>query len=568
MKNSNTKNKNLIRFTLLVILLIIINVFSYEYFLKLDLTKEKRHSISNATIKLLEHLDDDVYIEVYLDGKLPAKYMRLRNSAEDLLESFKPHIKTSFNFEFKDPFEGLSKKEKMNLSRELYQKGLTPVPIPVNDENPNEKKVILPGAIVRYKGKELSVQILQGEIAISQSQAIENSISKLEYNFASTIRRLNQKRKPRIGFIHGHGEWPELMVMDFAKSLSLYYDIERIDLPGLLRISKAFDAIIVASPSKAFNEYEKFKIDQYIMNGGKSLWLINAVNASMDSLGGEAAFLANRNELNLEDLFFNYGVRLNPDIIQDMHCAPHPFITGFVGEVPQQDLLDWYYYPVVIPKSKHPIVNNMDAVLFRFTGSIDTVGTSELKKTILLSSSQYSRLYQAPARVNLGILKNPPPAKMFNKPNLNLAVLVEGSFNSLYANRANEKFVKMLQDSVGLKYKATGNKTSMIFISDGDIIRNDTTRQGDLFPLGFYKYTRQSFANLDLLTNAVDFLCDSSGLVSLNAKNIQLRPLNTPKIKLESKKWKTINLVIPIILIIIFGIVYNFRRIRKYTGKI
>ncbi len=568
MKNSNTKNKNLIRFTLLVILLIIINVFSYEYFFKLDLTKEKRHSISNATTKLLEHLDDDVYIEVYLDGKLPAKYMRLRNSAEDLLESFKPHIKTSFNFEFKDPFEGLSKKEKMNLSRELYQKGLTPVPIPVNDENPNEKKVILPGAIVRYKGKELSVQILQGEIAISQSQAIENSISKLEYNFASTIRRLNQKRKPRIGFIHGHGEWPELMVMDFAKSLSPYYYIERVDLPGLLRIPKAFDAIIVASPSKAFNEYEKFKIDQYIMNGGKSLWLINAVNASMDSLGGEAAFLANRNELNLEDLFFNYGVRLNPDIIQDMHCAPHPFITGFVGEVPQQDLLDWYYYPVVIPKSKHPIVNNMDAVLFRFTGSIDTVGTSELKKTILLSSSQYSRLYQAPARVNLGILKNPPPAKMFNKPNLNLAVLVEGSFNSLYANRANEKFVKMLQDSVGLKYKATGNKTSMIFISDGDIIRNDTTRQGDLFPLGFYKYTRQSFANLDLLTNAVDFLCDSSGLVSLNAKNIQLRPLNTPKIKLESKKWKTINLVIPIILIIIFGIVYNFRRIRKYTGKI
>ena len=242
--------------------------------------------------------------------------------------------------------------------------------------------------------------------------------------------------------------------------------------------------------------------------------------------------------------------------------------TGFVGEVPQQDLLDWYYYPVVIPKSKHPIVNNMDAVLFRFTGSIDTVGTSDLKKTILLSSSQYSRLYQAPARVNLGILKNAPPAKMFNKPNLNLAVLVEGSFNSLYANRANEKFVKMLQDSVGLEYKATGNKTSIIFISDGDIIRNDTTRQGDLFPLGFYKYTRQSFANLDLLTNAVDFLCDSSGLVTLNAKNIQLRPLNTPKIKLESKKWKIINLVIPVILIIIFGIAYSFRRIRKYTGKI
>jgi gliding-associated putative ABC transporter substrate-binding component GldG len=568
MDKSDTKNTNLIRFTLLIILLILINIFCHEYFFKLDLTKEKRHTISEASLQLLDQIDDDIYIEVFLDGKLPAKYMRLRNSAEDLLESFKPHVKTSFNFEFKDPYEGLGKKEKMNLSRELYQKGLTPVPIPVNDENPNEKKLILPGALIRYKGKELSVQILQGEIAISQSQAIENSISKLEYNFASTIRRLNQKEKPRIGFIHGHGEWPELMVLDFAKSLSLYYDIERIDLPKLLRIPKAFDAVIVANPSKAFNEYEKFKLDQYIMNGGKSLWLINAVNASMDSLGREAAFLANINSLNLDDLFFNYGVRLNPNVIQDMQCAPHPFVTGYVGETPQQELFPWYYYPVVIPKSKHPIVNNMDAVLFRFAGTIDTVGSSEIKKTILLTSSKYSRFYQAPARVNLSILKTPPPSKMFNKPDLNVAVLVEGSFNSLYANRANDKFVKMLQDSVGLEYKAIGNKTSMIFISDGDVIRNDTTRQGELFPLGFYKYTRQSFANLDLLTNAIDFLCDSSGLVTINAKNIQLRPLNTPKIKLESKKWKMINLLIPIILIILFGIAYNFRRIRKYTGKI
>ena len=568
MKKSNTKNTNLIRFTLLITLLILINIFSHEYFFKLDLTKEKRHTISDATTKLLDQVDDDIYIEVFLDGKLPAKYMRLRNAAEDLLESFKPLVKTTFNFEFKDPYEGLGQKEKLNLSRELYQKGLTPVPIPVNDENPNEKKLILPGALVRYKGKELSVQILQGEIAISQSQAIENSISKLEYNFASTIRRLNQKQKPRIGFIHGHGEWPELMVLDFAKSLSLYYDIERIDLPGLLRIPKIFDAIIIANPVKAFNEYEKFKIDQYIMNGGKALWLINSVNASMDSLGKEAAFLANRNDLNLDDLFFNYGVRLNPDVVQDLQCAPHPFVTGYVGEVPQQELLPWYYYPVVIPESKHPIVNNMDAVLFRFTGTIDTVGSTKLKKTILLTSSPYSRLYQAPARVNLSILKNPPPDKMFNKPNLNLAVLVEGEFSSLYANRTNKQFVKMLQDSVDLKYKASGNRTSMIFISDGDIIRNDTTRQGDLFPLGFYKYTRQSFANLDLLTNAIDFLCDSSGLVTINAKNIKLRPLNTPKIKLESKKWKMINLFIPLFLIILFGIAYNFRRIRKYTGKI
>jgi ABC-2 type transport system permease protein len=485
-----------------------------------------------------------------------------------MLQSFGQYTSYEFNVEFKDPLKGLEAQEKKAQYQELYQKGITPVPITNNEETSSQKRLILPGALINYKGKELVVQILQGEIAISNTQAIENSMSKLEYNFASALRRMNQTKKARLGFIHGHGELEPIDVMDFVKSIANFYDIEPIELPKVTKIPKIFDLVIVAKPQKSFNEFEKFKLDQYIMNGGKMIWLIDGVIAEMDSLGKEAAFLAPKNELGLDDLFFNYGVRINADLIQDLLCVPHPFVTGYVGEVPQQELMPWFFYPMAMPQSDHPIVSNMDACLFRFCSSIDTIENPELKKTILLNSSKYTRILPAPSRVNLSVLKHRPEPAMFNKPNQSLAVLVEGAFKSLYSNRVNNKFIKNLRDSVDLEYRDTSPKTSMVFISDGDIIKNEIDKRGNMFPLGFYKYTQKTFSNNDLLTNAVDYLCDSTGTVQLNARDIQLRPLDNNRAKLEAGKWKFINLVIPIILIILGGLIYNLIRIKKFKGKI
>ena len=562
------KHTQITQFIFLTIALIAINIISYEYYFKVDLTKEKRHSLREASKYLIKSLDEEVFIEVFLEGGLPTKYKGLRDATEDLLEEFADHSKEGFHVEFKDPFEGLEMQAKQKRYGELLQKGITPVPISTQEDNPMQKKIVFPGALVKYKGQELAVQILQGEIAISNTKAIENSISKLEYNFASCLRRMHQDKKARIGFVHGHGELEPIEVMDFVKQIALYYDIEPIELPKTIRIPEVFDAIIIAKPQTSFNEYEKFKIDQYVMHGGKAVWLVDGVNASMDSLGKEAAFLAPKNEHGLDDLFFNYGVRINADLIQDLLCVPHPFVTGYVGEVPQQELMPWFYYPMVLPQSSHPIVANMDALLFRYCSTIDTIENSRLKKTILLKSSNYSRILPAPSRVNLSILKHKPEPKMFNKPEQSLAVLIEGKFKSLYAHRVNQTFIKNLSDSINISYKKESPKTAMIFISDGDFIKNDMDKRGNMFPLGFYKFTQKTFANKDLLINAVDYLCDTTGLVSLNARNIQLRPLDNSRVKLETKKWTLINLIVPILLILFIGLVYFIYRTKKYKGRL
>ena len=284
MERGEKKKYQLIKFSVLIVVLFMLNLISYEYYFKLDLTKEKRHSLRDATKSLLKGLDDEVYIEVYLDGELPSNYKRLRDATEDMLQSFEQYTSHGFNVEFKDPLKGLGAQEKQAQYQELYQKGITPVPIANNEETSSQKKLILPGALINYKGKELVVQILQGEIAISNTQAIENSVSKLEYNFASALRRMNQTKKARLGFIHGHGELEPIEVMDFVKSIANFYDIEPIELPKVTNIPKIFDLVIVAKPQKSFNEFEKFKLDQYIMNGGKMIWLIDGVIAEMDSL--------------------------------------------------------------------------------------------------------------------------------------------------------------------------------------------------------------------------------------------------------------------------------------------
>lgn len=534
----------------------------------MDLTKEKRHSLTESSQKIIEDLDDVVYIKIYLEGDFPAGFKRLRNATEDLLEEFRAYNRDKFEFQFIDPFEGKDAKEINDIKVQLAEKGLTPTAIQNVENESYSSSVIIPGALLTYKGKELPLHLLESQLGVSPQEALNNSVSKLEFGFISTIRRLLVTNKPKVAFIHGHGELINIQVADIVDGLSPYYKMVSIELPTVTYIPNDLKTIVIADPQTRFSEEDKVKIDQFIMHGGNVVWLVEPMKASMDSLMGKPMFLADRKDLNIEDQLFTYGARVNGNIIQDIQCAPHPFVTGYMGNVPQQKLFDWYYYPLVVSQSTHPIVNNMDAVLFRFASSIDTIKTPKVKKTILLQTSQYSRLLHSPVRLSLNILKNKPEPGMFNKPHQAVAVLLEGNFKSLYRSRVNGAFSQSYKKATNTSFKTESTPSKMIIISDGDVIKNEADKEGNIFPTGYYKFTQTTFANRQFLMNAIMYLSDPMGIVESNAKSVILRKLDTTRIKKEKTWWQWINMISPIFIILIFGLIFNVIRIKKYSNKL
>jgi len=402
------------------------------------------------------------------------------------------------------------------------------------------------------------LQILENQIGYGPMEALNNSVELLEYKLAYAIKNSTTSGKYKIGFIEGHGELSEAEVADISTHLSNFYQVDRIDLPAQIKISRTYKAIIIAKPRKEFSEKDKFKIDQYIMYGGKVLWLVETLNAEMDSLQKNQLFVTIPYPLNLEDQLFKYGVRINQNLIQDLQCNPIPVVIN----ENQTEMFEWHYFPVVISNNKHPIVNNLDAVMCKFANGIDTVRAKNIKKTILLTSSKYSRVLFSPVRVHL--TKHKPPPTQFNKPYQPIAVLLEGEFESVFKRRLKFQTLQML-DSLKMDFKEKSVPTKMIVISDGDVIKNDVSRNNQIYPLGYYKFTRQTFANKDLILNCIEYLCDEEGLIEARSKEIKLRLLDKIKIREEKLKWQLINIFIPVILIAIFGLGYNFVRKRKYN---
>lgn len=561
-------NKNTITIIMVFLAIVFVNIIANQIYTRVDLTKEKRHSLTESSQQIIESLDDIVYIKVYLEGDFPAGFKRLRNSTEDLLEEFRAYNSDKFEFQFIDPFEGKTPEEVNEIKVQLAEKGLTPTAIQNMENESYSSKVIIPGALINYKGKELPLHLLQSQLGVSPQEALNNSVSKLEFGFISTIRRLMVTTKPKVAFVHGHGELINVQVQDLVESLDPYYQMISIDLPTITYIPNDIKTLVIADPQGRFNEEDKVKIDQFIMNGGKVLWLVETMQASMDSMMGKQSYLANRKDLNLEDQLFTYGARINPNVVQDIQCAPHPFITGYMGNVPQQNMFDWYYFPLVVSQSQHPIVNNMDAILFRFANSIDTIKVPGVKKTVLLQSSQYSRLLHSPVRLSLSILKDKPQPGMFNKPHQPLAVLLEGEFPSLYKNRATGTFAKMYKKATSIDFKTVSKATKMIVVSDGDIIKNEVDKQGNVFPTGYYKFTQTTFANKQFLINAIMYLTDPMGIVESNAKSVILRKLDTTRIKKEQTWWQWLNIIAPICIVLLFGLIFNIIRLKKYSNKL
>lgn len=553
----------IMRFFYLFAIIVLLNVISGYLFTRFDLTAEKRYTLSDATKKILTKLDDIVYFKIYLDGDFPAGFKRLKNETREMLNQFRAYS-DNIQYEFINPSEGTDKKQIKLLYQQLVSKGIQPTNLQLKNTEGSSQQIIFPGAIVTYHDKELPLQLLNTQIGIAAESVLNSSIQALEYNLASVIKKLTMVRKPKIAFIEGQGELDKYETGDIATSLAEYYNVQRITINHKLDALKGVNVIIIAKPDTAFNEKDKFIIDQFIMKGGKVLWLIDPVFASMDSLRASDGTVGIAQDLRLEDMMFKYGVRMNYDLIQDLNAMPIPVKTGNLGNQPQLSFMPWYFFPVIMPTINDPIVNNLNALKLEFVSSIDTVGAKSIKKKILLTTSKYTRLLRTPVAITLDIMRNEPDERLFNKSNVPVAVLCEGKFTSVYKDRISDT----LKNNKELGFKESSVNTQMIFVSDGDIIRNQVqTSNGKKYPLplGYDKYTRESFGNKDFLLNCIDYLVDDSGLMEVRSRQLKIRLLDKTKVNKNKLTVQLVNTGLPIFLILCFGMIRAFIRKRKYT---
>jgi ABC-2 type transport system permease protein len=561
---NKNKKRDLTALALTIIILILLNVVASFIFHRFDLTTEKRYTLSPVTKKILSNLDETVFVKVYLEGEFPAGFKRLRNETKEMLDEFRTYSNNNIEYEFINPSENPDKKQQNEVYKQLYDKGLQPFNVENKKEEGTTQQIIWPGAIVSYKGQEVPWKLLKTSmVGYSAEGQLNNSIQSLEYEFASCIRNLSTKTHNEIGFLEGQGELDTLAVDDIKNALGEFYQLKRVRIDGQLNALKGLTALVIAKPDTAFSEKDKFVLDQFIMKGGKVLWCIDALDTRVDSLARTGRTLAVPYDLQIDDLLFKYGVRINTNMVLDIQSAVLPVNTAYRGQQPKIEMKPWIYAPVILPTNNHPIVKNLDVIKLDFASSIDFVESPGITKTVLLTTSKNSKTINAPARVDMRIMQYQQDEEQFKNSFQPIAVLLEGEFESAFKNRITSK--EILNDSA-IAFKDHGVNTKMIVISDGDIIRNDIQTSGKPFPLGYYKYTNQTFGNKNLILNCINYLCDDSGLISVRSRELTLRLLDKKKIKLDRLKWQLINTVIPLLLVFIYGIVHFLRRKRKYTS--
>lgn len=559
------KLQSYLQLILLVAIVVAINIVAQYAHERVDLTSNNRYTLSKKTVEKLRNLDDIVYAKVYLGSDdLPAGFRRLRQSTREMLNEMKAYAGNKLQYEFISPGDIEDPEERRDRYKQLSKQGLEPVNLQIQKESGSAQQVIFPGAIFFYKDQTSAYQILQDQQGRQPQEVIQNSIMTLEYGFMNTIRKLRSEQQKSIAFVTGHGELGERQTQDLHQTLSETYTVKRLNLPqykvGALR---EFDLAIVAKPTKRLSPLEKFKLDQYIMRGGKVLWLVERLQVSMDSLNRQGVGMSRKLDLNLKDQLFNYGVRVNNDLVQDLQSHVVRTVRRGRANQPQRNFLPWPYYPLVTPKDNHPLVANLSRVWFRFANSIDTVATEGVEKDFLLKSSQDSRTLYHPVRINMQNIRKTMSERLYNAGPQNLAVLLEGRFPSAFENRVAPETLKTGKYG---DLKPESDTTSMIVVSDGDLIRNQVNElEGKVYELGKDRFTRTNFANKEFVLNCIDYLLDESGLMALRAKDYNLRMLNQKKADDEKRYWRVLNMGLPVITIVLFGLIYNFIRRQRFV---
>lgn len=575
-KKTNIKRSNLIQLILGVVAIVLVNIIATYLFTRFDLTSEKRYSLSPATKKLVRNLDDVVFFRVYLEGDLPAGFRHLSNETKEMLDEFRAY-NSNIEYEFIDPSSSTSAKERNDGYRLLVEQGLQPTDLRVNEKGQSSQLIIFPGAIVSYKGREVPVQLLMTQIGQDPNRVLNNSIQSLEYNLASAIQKLAGSIKPRIAFIEGQGELSAAETVDIKNALSEFYNVDQVTLDSKInslsvrlksdsaadKLVNKYKAIIIAKPTTPFSEKDKFLIDQFVMRGGSVLWLIDPVFASMDSLEKTGTTMGIPLDVNLEDMLFGYGVRLNTNLLMDIQALPIPIRSGQIGNQPQIKFFPWYYFPILTPMNSHPIINGLNAIKTEFISSIDTIEGVLVKKTILLATSPYTRALNSPTLIDLEILKKEPDERMFQSGSQPVAVMLEGDFTSVFQFRLPPE----IAENKDLGFLGKSEKPAkMVVVADGDIIKNQIDiSNGYPLPLGYDQFTRKTFGNKDFILNVLNYLCDDSGLISVRSRELKLRSLDMTLIAKQRLFWQVLNTLLPVLLIVTFAVAKYRIRKRKYA---
>jgi gliding-associated putative ABC transporter substrate-binding component GldG len=559
----NTATKNRLKSVgITIVLLLVLNTIGSFFFFRFDLTKDKRYTLSPTSLQIIEQVKNPLYIKVYMQGELPAEFKRLQLETRQMLEEFQGY-NSNIVFEFIDPLE--DEATSMDNIKELYRKGLTPINISVDDKGKQSQAMVFPWAIAVYDNKEVNIPLLKNIMGASTTDKVIGSVQHLEYSIADALNKITKEKQKKIAIIKGNGELHEAYIAKFLLQTKESYHIGPFTLDSVakqpintLEALKKYDLAIIAKPTEAFSENEKQVLDQYIVNGGKTIWLLDQVVAEMDSLySPTGSAMAFSRDLNLNDFFFKYGVRIYPDLVKDEQGSPIKLATGEQGSATQFQEFNWKFAPQVYPQSKHPIVKNLGGIKFDFANAIDTLKNS-IKKTVLLQSSLYSKRIGTPTEINLNsVNEETTPADYLNKGTIPLAVLLEGNFHSMFENRI------LAFDQTN--FQASGKSGKMIVISDGDVIKNQLDKNLLPVELGYDQRSGNLYDNKDFLMNCVNYLLDDTGLINIRSKDLDLPLLDKEKVYENYTYIQFLTIGLPIVILAAFGFLFTFLRKRKYS---
>ena len=550
---------NITKVSILLLILVVVNFVSYLFYERFDLTADDRYTLSSAAKEIIQKAENPVIIDVFLEGDFPPEFRRLQQETRQLLEEFSAE-NVNIKYNFVDPLEGGA--DANAVATQFYDMGMTPARINVVENGRSSETIIFPWAIANYGNKTVKIQLLKNRLGATTEERVESSVQQLEYSFADALSKLVEPKRKKIAVMRGNGELADAYIADFVKSIQEYYftapftlDSVAKDPQKTLAQLKEYDLIIEAKPTEPYTEEEKYVLDQYLMSGGKQLWMLEHVAMETDSLFSPtgSAFALPR-DLNLGDYFFKYGLRINPVLVKDIYSAPIVLASGS-GNNAQFNPFPWFYFPLTTSPLDHPVVNNLEAVRFEYASPIDTLG-NDLEKTILLASSPNSQLEGLPKEISLDLINKEPVPEDYTAGEQALAVLVEGEFTSVYRNRVKPfELPNPLEES---------KPTRLLVISDGDVVKNQLQR-GEPMELGFDRFTGTTYGNKEFLLNAVNYLLDDTGLINIRSKEVSIAFLDLREVEETRTFWQIMNLVLPLAILGIFAAVFLFWRRTKYV---
>lgn len=552
--------KNIKTLVATFVVLIVINVISHFFFHRFDLTADKRYTLSETSLNILKNAKEPIYIDVFLEGNFPSEFKRLQTETKQILEEFKAY-NPNIIYQFVNPLENPDEADAIMES--FLQRGLTPIKVTVDDKGKQSQEVVFPWAIATYKDKSTKLPLLKNRLGATTQEKVISSVQHLEYAFADAFYKVTTPKQKKIAVIKGNGEMADAYQADFLRTLGESYFLGAFTLDSVaknpvktLKQLQAFDLALIAKPKEAFSDQEKQVLDQFLINGGKTIWLVESVNIDMDNLRQNGSAFAFPFDLGLNDMFFKYGFRINPFLVKDLQATPIALATGERGNETQYENYPWFFSPYIFPQSNHPIVNNIDGIKLDFTNPIDVL-KNDIKKTVLLQSSIYSKKIGTPVEIDLKTVNEKPNPQDYTPGNLPVGLLLEGYFSSVYENR-----VLPFKDP---DFKAKGKASKMIVIADGDIIKNQLDEKGQPMELGYDKWTNQMYSNKEFLMNCVNYLLDDNGLINIRSKEVDLPLLDKEKVYEEYTYTQLLTVGLPLVILTLFGIAITYFRKRQFS---